>query len=105
MPRTRRAANSSSVAERRKQPRNSGPQLILRFEGQKYKTLDWSIGSFRIKDFHRPLRSGERLQGSIYSWFGMRHEDFEANVVRVEPSGEIGCMFLNLPRTVARMVL
>ena len=54
--------------ERRQHPRFASPYLVLRIEGHKYRTQDWSMGGFRISDFHREIRTGEDVVGSIDSW-------------------------------------
>ena len=84
--------------ERRQHARHIAPRLTLRFEGHNYKTTDWSIGGFRISDFHRPVRRGEPLEGSVVTWLGLSHEAFKADVLRIGPEGEIACRFLTLPR-------
>ncbi|MFP6730115.1 MAG: PilZ domain-containing protein [Alphaproteobacteria bacterium] len=84
--------------ERRQHARHIAPRLTLRFEGHNYKTTDWSIGGFRIRDFHRPVRRGEPLEGSVVTWLGLSHEAFKADVLRIGPEGEIACRFLTLPR-------
>ena len=84
--------------ERRQRPRHVVPRLTLRFEGHNYKTTDWSIGGFRISDFHRPVRPGETLEGSVVTWGGLKKEAFEADVLRLDPEGDVCCRFLTLTR-------
>jgi len=91
-------------SERRKHPRRLLPRLTLRIEDRKYRTNDWSIGGFRIGGFHREVRPGDMLTGSIVTWAGLRRESFEADVVRMTPEGQVSCRFLILPRAVLRII-
>ncbi len=83
--------------ERRQHPRYVARRLTLRFEDHNYKTMDWSIGGFRISDFHRPLRPGDRLEGGVITWGGLKKEAFKADVLRLSSEGEVCCSFLTLP--------
>ncbi len=83
--------------ERRQHPRHVARRLTLRFEDHNYKTTNWSVGGFRISDFHRPVRPVDRLEGSVVTWGGLKQEAFEAAVVRLTPEGDVCCRFLTLP--------
>ncbi len=83
--------------ERRQHSRHVAPRLTLRFEDHNYKTIDWSIGGFRISDFHRPVRPGETLEGSVVTWGGLKKEAFKADVLRLSREGDVCCRFLTLP--------
>ena len=84
--------------ERRRHPRFKMPRLVLRIENQKYRTRDWSLGGFRINEFHRPVASGEQLQGVATTWTGLFRELFDADVVRSGTDGEVRCKFLGRPK-------
>ena len=88
----------------RQRPRHVAPRLTLRFEDHNYKTIDWSIGGFRISDFHRPLRPDDRLEGDVITWGGLKQEAFEAVVVRLSREGDVCCRFLTLPMAMLRAV-
>ncbi len=90
--------------EQRQHPRYAMPRLSLRFEGHNYKTTDWSIGGFRISGFHRPVRPGEKLEGSVITWGGLKNEAFKADVLRLTPEGDVCFRFLTLTRTTLRAV-
>ncbi len=90
--------------ERRQHPRHVARRLKLRFEDHNDKTTDWSIGGFRISDFHRPVRPGETLEGSVVTWGGLMKEAFKADVLRLNPEGDVCCRFLTLTRTTLRAV-
>ncbi len=83
--------------KRRQRPRHVARRLTLRFEDHNYKTIDWSIGGFRISDFHRPVRPGETLEGSVVTWGGLKKEAFKAVVLRLTREGYVCCSFLTLP--------
>ena len=84
--------------ERRRHPRYKIPRLVLRIEKQKYRTRDWSLGGFRLNAFHRPVESGEQLQGVATTWTGLFREPFDADVVRSGGEGEVRCKFLERPK-------
>ncbi len=88
--------------ERCQHPRHVARRLTLRFEDHNDKTTDWSIGGFRISDFHRPVRPGDRLEGSVVTWGGLKQEAFEAAVVRLNREGDVCCRFLTLPWAMLR---
>ncbi len=58
------------------------------------------MGGFRISDFHREIRTGEDVVGSIDSFAGLVREPFEADVVRLTEEGDVCCRFLVLPKAV-----
>ncbi len=87
----------AGVHRKRQRPRHVARQLTLRFEDHNYKTIDWSIGGFRISDFHRPVRPGETLEGSVVTWGGLKKEAFKAVVLRLTREGDVCCSFLTLP--------
>ncbi len=82
---------------RRLRPRHVAPRLTLRFEDHIYKTIDWSIGGFRISGFHRPVRPGDTLEGGVVTWSGLKKEAFKADVLRLSREGDVCCRFLTLP--------
>ncbi len=81
----------------RQRPRHVARPLKLRFEDHNYKTIDWSIGGFRISGFHRPVRPGDTLEGGVVTWSGLKKEAFKAVVLRLTPEGDVCCSFLTLP--------
>ena len=86
--------------ERRQHPRHVMPRLTLRFEDHNYKTTDWSIGGFQISGFHRPVRPGETLEGSVVTWGGLKQEAFKADVLRLGPEGDVSCRLLTVTRAI-----
>ncbi len=90
--------------ERRQHERYKTPRLVLRIEEQKYRTLDWSMGGFRIGPFHRPLGPRETLTGTIDQMAGLLREPFEADITRITEDGEVCCRFLTLPNAVLKAV-
>ena len=92
----RRAVRSWS--EKREQARHVGPpQIVMKIDGQRYATHNWSIGGFRLVDFHRPLRSGDIIAGQFISGIRkVKDRNFDARVIRVNASGQVGAQFVEL---------
>ncbi len=89
--------------DRRQYVRHTGSSLTVLVDGQKYKTIDWSLGGFRIKDFHRAVSPNERLQGEVSPPKGISGE-FIAEIVWVSDEGHLGLKFLEIaPRTFLSM--
>ena len=91
-----------SGRDRRQHERIKSPRLTLRIESQKYRTLDWSLGGFRIGPFHRRLGAKETLTGTIESMAGLLRETFEADITRITEEGDVCCRFLVLPKAVLK---
>ena len=95
-------AKRAGGRELRQNLRHVARRLTLRFEDHNYKTADWSIGGFRISDFHRPVRPGDTLEGSVVMWGGLKQEAFKADVLRLTPEGDVCCRFLTMTRAVSK---
>jgi hypothetical protein len=85
-----------NFVERRKHRRIYGHSLSLTIEGKRYETLDWSLGGFRIADFHRPLAPCQQLAGTVIGHSGVRDGEFTAAIVRTTVGGEVGCRWLDI---------
>lgn len=83
-------------AERRQYPRTREPALKLVIEGKKYPTVDWSLGGFLIRDFHRDIETRETVTGKIRSRGGIVGGTFTARVARKSEDGEIGFRFIEI---------
>jgi hypothetical protein len=81
--------------ERRKHERIYGHSLSLTIEGERYQTLDWSLGGFRIADFHRPLAARQQITGEV-DGRSVRGGEFTAEIVRLTVGGEVGCRWLDI---------
>jgi len=92
----------AGVHRKRQRPRHVARQLTLRFEDHNYKTIDWSIGGFRIGGFHRPVLPRDTLEGGVVTWGGLKKEAFKAVVVRLTQEGEVCCSFLTMPWAVLK---
>lgn len=84
------------TAERRRFVRHATSALTLKIEGQRIKTLDWSLGGCKIAGFHRPLRRGDRLQGRIAAVGGARSGEFLAEVMYVSEEIGIGLSWIEI---------
>ena len=51
--------------DRRARSRIEGRSIRLAIDGTRYKTLDWSLGGFRIAGFHRTLSVSEEVAGEV----------------------------------------
>ena len=82
--------------ERRLHPRTQEPYLLLTIDGHEYATLDWSLGGFRLAEFHVELKLKDRIAGKIDPRDGSCPGEFEAEVVRLLENGDIGCRLLEI---------
>jgi hypothetical protein len=89
----------ANFIERRKHRRIYGHSLSLTIEGKRYETLDWSLGGFRIVDFHRMLTPCQQIAGVVLDRDGVRGGEFTAAIVRTTVSGEVGCRWLDISCT------
>ncbi|MFN0044131.1 MAG: hypothetical protein ACKVSF_13060 [Alphaproteobacteria bacterium] len=51
--------------ERRARSRIEGRSIRLAIDGTRYKTLDWSLGGFRIAGIDRTLSVSEEVAGEV----------------------------------------
>lgn len=82
--------------DRRENRRIYDRPLKVRVEGKTYKTLDWSLGGFRIKGYHRPLEVGERIPGKVDVPHGARAGDIVVEIMRATDDGDVGVRFLEI---------
>ena len=82
--------------ERRRHPRVEGRPLALRIDGRKYKTLNWSLGGFKISGYHAEMEPGDKIEGTIGPVAGVGPGPFVAEVVRVTEDGEVGLRLLEV---------
>jgi hypothetical protein len=75
---------------RRRKKRIEQPGLTLTIERKAYETLDWGMSGFRINNFKREVKVGERIDGKIGSFHGSRGGSFVASVVRITDDGGFG---------------
>jgi len=91
-----RRKNDERHDERRRHRRIYGRPIKVVLEDQSYKTLDWSLGGFRIKNFHRDLKRGERLSGVIGPFARVKSGECVVEIVRVAENGDIGAKFVEI---------
>jgi len=90
--------------ERRRHRRVYGRPIKVVLEDKAYKTLDWSLGGFRINNYHRELKRGDRLSGVIGPFARVKPGDCVVEVVRVAENGDIGAKFVEIaPRIFVAM--
>ena len=91
-----RRQNDDRHDERRRHRRIYGRPIKVVLEDQSYKTLDWSLGGFRINKYHRELKRGERLSGVIGPFARVKSGECVVEVVRVAENGDIGAKFVEI---------
>ena len=82
--------------ERRRHPRITHKPLIVSIGRHRYKTVDWSLGGFRLPRLRGAARPGLRLSGEIDGLRAARPGRFVAEVVHVTDDGEVGARFLEI---------
>lgn len=82
--------------ERRQYARTREPTLQLVIEGKKYPTVDWSLGGFLIRGFHRDIEIRETVTGKIRGRGGIAGGEFTAKVARKSEDGDIGFRFIEI---------
>jgi hypothetical protein len=66
-------------------------QLTLRIQKKTYKTLDWSVGGFRINMADTRPQRGDILEGEIIKGIrGIKDKMVAARVARVNDNGDVG---------------
>ena len=91
-----RLKNALGWIERRQHPRTSGPRLTLKFDGQKYKTVDWSLGGCRIHAPAAPLKVTQRVAGRVRLSGADGRGEFVAETVRVDGDGHVALRWLEI---------
>jgi hypothetical protein len=91
-----RRRNDERHDDRRRHRRFYGRPIKVVLEDRPYKTLDWSLGGFRINNFHRELKRGERLSGVIGPFARVKSGECVVEVVRVAENGDIGAKFVEI---------
>ena len=81
--------------DRRRYVRIVNPPLRLRIDGKRYDTVDWSLGGFKIRRYHRGLSAGDQIQGEI-RFDTVKPGEFVAEVIQVQASGDIGLRLLEI---------
>ncbi len=81
--------------DRRKHFRRHVPVLTLTIEDNKYRTVDWSLGGFAIRDFHRSLDVGDKLRGGIAPIGSEGHGEFDVRVRNIH-EGIVGLMLTDI---------
>jgi len=90
--------------ERRRHRRVYDRPIKVNLEDKVYKTLDWSLGGFRINGFHRELERGEKLNGIIGPIARVKPGECIVEVVRIAENGDIGVRFIEIaPRIFVAM--
>jgi len=86
----------SEAADRRQHPRVQGPLLTLKFDGEKYKSLDWSLGGCRIRAPGGHFQLRQQLRGRIKIVGADGRGEFVAEIVRIDADGHVSLRWLEL---------
>jgi hypothetical protein len=89
-------AKLASYCERRGSNRHQSEALTISVEGCTYKTHDWSLGGFRLENFHRDLRVGDRLNGTIRVSRWAPPGEFTAEIMHVGTERMFGARLLDI---------
>src|SRR5579859_3654123 len=84
--------------ERREHPRIAGSRLTLRFNGGKFKSVDWSLGGCRILASDGQFQLRQQVSGRIKVAGGDGRGDFVAEIVRIDADGHVSLRWLELSR-------
>ena len=84
------------MQERRQHTRYKEPALFVWIDGRRYRTADWSLGGFRLNEFHAELSLKQKVSGRIAPGRFRRSGQFEAQVVRRSEEHGIGFRFLQI---------
>ena len=82
--------------ERRKHPRYHDVRLELLIEDENYRTMDWSLGGFRLADFVGELDQNEAIKGQLRLSKLGGFEPFTADVIRRYDNSAYGFRFLDV---------
>lgn len=82
--------------ERRLHPRYTHRPLVLKIEGRRYRTIDWSLGGFRLGPFHREAVVSMQIEGTIAKCGRIQAGAFLAEVVRFTEEGGLGLRWLEI---------
>lgn len=91
-----RLKNALGWIERRQHPRTTSPLLTVKFEGQKYKTVDWSLGGCRIHAPAAQLKLTQRVAGRVWLAGAEGRGEFVAEIVRVDRDGHVALRWLEI---------
>ena len=79
--------------DRRAHVRYQVPRLTITHDGVNYRTIDWSLGGFKLDQFRATLQVGTKLDGEI-RLEGSEKGVFSAEIVEIGDSGTISARFL-----------
>ncbi len=82
-------------SERRAHARHTSDSLRVLIENRRYKTVDWSLGGFKLERCKLTLSAKDRVHGKI-DFDASVDGEFVAEVVHVSETGDIGFRFLEI---------
>jgi hypothetical protein len=82
--------------ERRQHPRSGTPVLTLKFDGQTYDAVDWSLGGCRIQAPAGQFQLAQRVGGRIRLAGTDGRGKFVAEIVRLDSDGQVALRWLEI---------
>ena len=73
-----------SRVDGRRNRRYAMPPLVVVLDGREYRTLDWSLGGFRLGGFAEPTAIATRITGELRPDDAAAPTGFRAEIVRVD---------------------
>jgi hypothetical protein len=91
-----RLRNALGFGERRQHPRTNRPAMTVKIDGRSYLALDWSLGGCRLKADPNDFKVKQRVTGRVRLESFDDHGVFAAEVVRLNPDGDVGLRWLEI---------
>jgi hypothetical protein len=91
-----RLRDALGFSERRQHRRTTSPALTVKVDGRSYLALDWSLGGCRLKAGPGDFKVKQRVTGSVRLQSFDDTGVFAAEVVRLNPDGDVGLRWLEL---------
>ena len=90
-----------SQNEKRHDRRQPSPTLEVLLEGDRYQTVDWSLGGVLLSNYFGPLGPGDPVSGNLQVFTDPRSHPFKAVVVRRDSAtGQLALNFTEISNDV-----
>jgi hypothetical protein len=87
----------SSQHDKRRDRRQPSPALEVTLDGNRYRTVDWSLGGALLADYFGPLAPGDQVSGSLQVLADLSTHPFKAVVVRRDSAlGQLALNFTDI---------
>ncbi len=83
--------------DKRRDARQLSPALEISLDGDKYRTIDWSLGGALVADYYGPRAPGDEVAGRVQVLTDTNSYPFKAVVVRRDSAlGQLALNFTDL---------